>query len=688
MSIPRVLCSVLLLFFMISPFLWGQGSRLLISEVQVGGSSADVEFIELYNPNGSPINLSPRGINLRLHIRNGNGSADVNKTLTFIRTTIPPYGYFLLASSAFERVNPGMSDATYSASSNALLSEGSVYISTSGAILNSIIDRVGWGTGADALGFEGARFSSTPPPGGSIERKMRNASPPNTTGYRLETDNNALDFVVRAASSPQNSRSEVLNLVPALPALAPDTALRGHSTPVVLTGDNFVAGMTSVNFGQGITVDSIGFVDAGQLIAFLAVDAAAESGPRDVVVSNGSGASVTASRTFVVANPAPSIVNVSPQLVTLGQTHILDITGNNLMAGVTTVNLGAGITVNSLAVNSSVHAIAAVTIEHSVVPGPRDVFVTNAAPGGGVTTLAEGILVGYPAPILNSVTPSGGVRGEAIQVKLGGENFVAGVTSVNFGQEVSVNSFMVTSLTEGVATLTIPMSAAAGPIDVSAANPAPGGGLSTVVGALTIFNPAPMATTIAPTSAMRGRAVTLTMTGAGFIEGVTSVSFGDQVSVNTVTVKSTGELAVNITIGATATTGARSVTIANAAPGGGSATIANAFMIEAGTLTDVEKTQNSAPETFALHEAYPNPFNPVTTIRYAVPELARVKLEVYNMLGNVVAVLATREQAMGFYEITWFAENQPSGVYLVRMQAEGLESQKRFIGSRKVMLVK
>ncbi|MBI3111476.1 MAG: lamin tail domain-containing protein [Ignavibacteriales bacterium] len=686
MSIPRILCSVLLLSLSICPLLWGQGSRLLISEVQVGGASSDIEFVELYNPTDSPINLSSRGINLRLHIRNGNGSADVNKTLTFIRTTIPPYGYFLLASSAFERANPGMSDATYSASSNALLSDGCVYISRSGAILTSVIDRVGWGTGADALGFEGARFSSTPPPGGSIERKMRNAS--NTPGYRLEMDNNALDFAVRAASSPQNSMSEVLNLVPALTALAPDTAFRGHSTAVVLTGENFIGGTTSVNFGPGITVDSIGFVGADQLIAFLTVDPAAESGQRDVVVSNGSGASVTASRTFVVVNPAPSIVNVSPQLVTYGQTHILDITGNNLMTGVTTINPGAGITVNSLTVNSSVHATATVTIEHFAVPGPREVIVTNAAPGGGVTTLAEGILVGYPAPTLSGISPSVGVRGETIQVKLGGENFVAGVTSVSFGPEISVNTFSVTSLAEGVATIIIPISAAAGPIDVSATNPAPGGGLSTVVGALTISNPAPVATAIAPTSAMRGSTVTLTMTGARFIDGVTSVSLGDQVSVNAVTVKSSGELAVSITIGATAATGGRSVVIANAAPGGGSVTITNAFTVEAGIPTDVEKTQNVTPETFALHEAYPNPFNPMTTIRYAVPELARVKLEVYNMLGNVVAVLATREQSMGFYEITWFAENQPSGVYLVRMQAEGLESQKRFIGSRKVMLVK
>ncbi|MEX0736749.1 MAG: T9SS type A sorting domain-containing protein, partial [Bacteroidota bacterium] len=116
--------------------------------------------------------------------------------------------------------------------------------------------------------------------------------------------------------------------------------------------------------------------------------------------------------------------------------------------------------------------------------------------------------------------------------------------------------------------------------------------------------------------------------------------------------------------------------------------LAGAFTVETGTPSRAETTLDLIPEVFVLHEAYPNPFNPATKIRYAIPEGARVKLEIYNMLGNVVAALVEGEKQKGYYEITWVAENQPSGVYLVRMQAEGLESQKRFIGSRKVVLVK
>jgi hypothetical protein len=94
------------------------------------------------------------------------------------------------------------------------------------------------------------------------------------------------------------------------------------------------------------------------------------------------------------------------------------------------------------------------------------------------------------------------------------------------------------------------------------------------------------------------------------------------------------------------------------------------------------------PEEYVLHEAYPNPFNPSTKIRYGLPERSRVKLEVYNMLGNIVAVLVDGERSKGYYEVEWVAGNLPSGVYLIRLHSESLESSKRLLASRKVVLVK
>ena len=76
-----------------------------------------------------------------------------------------------------------------------------------------------------------------------------------------------------------------------------------------------------------------------------------------------------------------------------------------------------------------------------------------------------------------------------------------------------------------------------------------------------------------------------------------------------------------------------------------------------------------APETVRLEGNYPNPFNPQTTIRYALPEASRVKLEVFDAAGRRVAVLANERQGAGTHEAVFEAAHLPSGTYLYRLQA-------------------
>ena len=94
-------------------------------------------------------------------------------------------------------------------------------------------------------------------------------------------------------------------------------------------------------------------------------------------------------------------------------------------------------------------------------------------------------------------------------------------------------------------------------------------------------------------------------------------------------------------------------------------------------VTAVEGVEGaSLPSSYSLSAAYPNPFNPETTIEFAVPAGAdeRVKLDVYNAAGQLVATLVDEALSAGAYKTTWSGRDQQgdlvsSGVYFYRMQA-------------------
>ncbi|HMB93756.1 MAG TPA: T9SS type A sorting domain-containing protein, partial [Rhodothermales bacterium] len=84
--------------------------------------------------------------------------------------------------------------------------------------------------------------------------------------------------------------------------------------------------------------------------------------------------------------------------------------------------------------------------------------------------------------------------------------------------------------------------------------------------------------------------------------------------------------------------------------------------------TDTE-LDASVPTEFVLGHNYPNPFNPQTTIPYAVPEAAHVTIAIYDLLGRELTVLVNSQRGAGRYEVSWDAQNRPTGIYLVRLQA-------------------
>ena len=83
------------------------------------------------------------------------------------------------------------------------------------------------------------------------------------------------------------------------------------------------------------------------------------------------------------------------------------------------------------------------------------------------------------------------------------------------------------------------------------------------------------------------------------------------------------------------------------------------------------------PSELSLSKAYPNPFNPSTSLDIFVPADGFVSLNVYNVMGQLVDVIHSGNMTSGNHSMTWNASDMTSGVYFVRAEsADGMSVQK------------
>ena len=109
----------------------------------------------------------------------------------------------------------------------------------------------------------------------------------------------------------------------------------------------------------------------------------------------------------------------------------------------------------------------------------------------------------------------------------------------------------------------------------------------------------------------------------------------------------------------------------------------NMYPVEAILSTD----RDVIPLQYVLHQNHPNPFNPVTTLRYDLPENSLVNITIYDMLGRQVKTLVNQTQDAGFKSVIWNATNDygkpvSAGVYLYQIQAD------EFVQTKKMVLLK
>jgi len=107
------------------------------------------------------------------------------------------------------------------------------------------------------------------------------------------------------------------------------------------------------------------------------------------------------------------------------------------------------------------------------------------------------------------------------------------------------------------------------------------------------------------------------------------------------------------------------------------------WIIESNVVTDVENPNKIIPANYNLEQNYPNPFNPSTKIKYSVSNsnenqnLSLVKLSIYDVLGKEVKTLVNERKQAGTYQVTFNADDLPSGIYFYKLQSGNFTQVKK-----------
>ena len=188
-----------------------KAENVVISEIKtVGSGGANDEWIELYNPTSQAIDISGWSIQYR-----GGASGAFNKKNFTTTSSVPVYGFFLIANSSGYQggVPADMSQATFSMSADG----GNVFLVNDHILLNSatstaIVDKISYGAGSN-LFPEGEVPATAPSAAQSLERKANATSTAallingahQWQGNGYDSDNNSQDFVLQTNPNPQNS---------------------------------------------------------------------------------------------------------------------------------------------------------------------------------------------------------------------------------------------------------------------------------------------------------------------------------------------------------------------------------------------------------------------------------------------------------------------------------------------------
>jgi hypothetical protein len=109
-----------------------------------------------------------------------------------------------------------------------------------------------------------------------------------------------------------------------------------------------------------------------------------------------------------------------------------------------------------------------------------------------------------------------------------------------------------------------------------------------------------------------------------------------------------------------------------------------AFEFGSEPWVSIDDPELPAIDQLVLKQNYPNPFNPTTTIAYSLPEASKVRLDIYNVKGQLVKTLVNAEMSAGMHSVVWNGRDSnnaavASGVYFYRVSSPKATQTKRML---------
>jgi len=429
--------------------------------------------------------------------------------------TVPLTGSVGAQQAAVAQVTPGTGAAGTSSLSVVITGNGYTHFSAS-----SVISFVDTNSASYPSDITVASFTANSP--NQITAILNLGTPATNSGY------GARNITVKTGTETAflNSAFTIYDPtdVHTITVVNPAFGTQGQTLNVGLaaTGTNFVQGVTFVNFGTGITLNSLSITDATDAVANITISNTTTVGYRNLTMVTGGEYATSSSTAFQVLANNAAVVGVSPNIAPQGFSGPLSLTatGTHFLQNATTVSIG-NVIVGDVQVTSPTTATVQVAVPASSALGPQNVTVST---GGEIATLANGFTITGSTPALLSVVPATGLQGQNnLNVIITGNAYThfssTGGASVLLDMTglVTVNSLVVNSPNQVTANISISDTAPA----------------TTITARLTSFNAAnqgtifPFAFTITPSSAAivsvvpssvpQGGQVTLNVTGVNTI---------------------------------------------------------------------------------------------------------------------------------------------------------------------------